>query len=80
MLYQISNASRAFGAEVVLDNIQFGIKNNEKIALIGRNGAGKTTLLRIIAGYDEFDSGEIHKPSNLSVGYLRQNAFNSLSG
>ena len=76
MLYQISNASRAFGAEVVLDNIQFGIKNNEKIALIGRNGAGKTTLLRIIAGYDEFDSGEIHKPSNLSVGYLRQNAFN----
>ena len=76
MLYQISNASRAFGAEVILDNIQFGIKNNEKIALIGRNGTGKTTLLRIIAGYDQFDSGEIHKPSNLSVGYLRQNAFN----
>lgn len=35
---------------MILSHVDFEIKGNEKIALVGQNGAGKTTLLKLIAG------------------------------
>ena len=49
MQYQIHKGTKYYGAQTVFENIQFEIRNTEKIALIGRNGCGKTTLLRCIA-------------------------------
>ena len=69
MKYQISKGSKAFGASVIFRNIQFEIRNNEKIAVVGRNGCGKTTLLNIIAGDDTLDSGASHKETGLRFGY-----------
>ena len=37
MLYQISKASKYYGADTVFEDINFEIKGNEKIALVGRN-------------------------------------------
>lgn len=50
MLYKICNGMVQFGADTVLKNINFEIRNTEKIAVVGRNGCGKTTLLKLIAG------------------------------
>lgn len=50
MLYQITDGTVSAGGHVILSHVDFEIKGNEKIALVGRNGAGKTTLLRLIAG------------------------------
>ena len=50
MLYQICNGAVRFGGTTVLENINFEIRDTEKIAIVGRNGCGKTTLLRLIAG------------------------------
>ena len=50
MLYQIANGCVRFGADTILEHINFEIRNNEKIAVVGRNGCGKTTLLKLIAG------------------------------
>ena len=49
MLYQISHGAVAFADDVILHDINFEIRNTEKIAVVGRNGCGKTTLLRISA-------------------------------
>ena len=43
MLYQINNGAVAFADDVILHNINFEIRNTEKIAVVGRNGCGKTT-------------------------------------
>ena len=75
MKYQISKGSKAFGASVIFRNIQFEIRNNEKIAVVGRNGCGKTTLLRIIAGEESLDSGDIHIENGVRIGYLAQTTF-----
>ena len=50
MLYQISNGTVSVGGELILSHIDFEIRGNEKIAVVGKNGAGKTTLLKLVAG------------------------------
>jgi len=88
MLYQIHNGSVMFGADTILRDINFEIRNNkEKIAIVGRNGCGKTTLLKLISGEIDFikrDSDEdvyIAKTGNPEIGYLKQMTFedNSLT-
>ena len=82
MLYQIHNGTVMFGADTILKDINFEIKNsNEKIAIVGRNGCGKTTLLRLISGEIEItkrDSDEdmfVAKTGNPVIGYLKQMTF-----
>ena len=80
MHYQIINGSITLGANEILRDINFEIKDKMKIAVVGRNGAGKTTLLRGVAG--ELDIfGENHdvpcviKNGELKIGFLKQLAF-----
>ncbi|MFV0381676.1 MAG: ABC-F family ATP-binding cassette domain-containing protein [Breznakia sp.] len=75
MRYQISKGYKAFGAQDVLDNITFEVKDKERIAIVGRNGCGKSTLLKIIAETESLDKGVIHKDKNISIGYLAQTTF-----
>lgn len=81
MQYKIQNGAVVFGADVILKNVNFDIKNTEKIAIVGRNGCGKTTLLKLIAGEVDLhkrDSDEdifIVKSGNPEIGYLKQMAF-----
>lgn len=54
--------------------MQFEVKKGERIAVVGRNGAGKSTLLKMIADEIDFDSGEIHKPQSVVLGYFAQSS------
>ena len=80
MLYQISNGAVAYADDLVLHDINFEIRNTEKIAVVGRNGCGKTTLLKLISGEVELehwdgDNATIAKAGNPQIGYLKQIAF-----
>ncbi len=75
MKYQINKGSKGFGGNLLFENIQFEVRNNEKIAIIGNNGCGKTTLMKIIANEEELDSGIIHKANDCRIGYLAQTTF-----
>ena len=48
MRYQIKHAIVRYGAETILEDVNFEVKDTEKIAVVGRNGCGKTTLLKLI--------------------------------
>lgn len=81
MLYQITDGTVSAGGHVILSHVDFEIKGNEKIALVGRNGAGKTTLLKLIAGEFSLDRDDkrqgagVTRSRQLAVGMLRQQAF-----
>ncbi len=75
MLISINSGTVYFGANDVFENIDFSVKENEKIALVGRNGCGKTTLLKVLMGQVELSSGQLIKPNKLKVGYLNQNSL-----
>ena len=81
MLYQISNGTVSVGGELILSHIDFEIRGNEKIAVVGKNGAGKTTLLKLVAGElsldrdDRREGAGIRCSRRLTVGMLSQQAF-----
>ena len=81
MLYQITDGTVSAGGHVILSHVDFEIKGNEKIALVGRNGAGKTTLLKLIAGELSLDRDDRRQRAGvtcsrqLAVGMLKQQAF-----
>ena len=69
---QIDRLTKSFGDLVLFENITFGVAQGQKIGLIAKNGSGKTTLLNIIAGKEDYDSGEVVFRKDLRVGYLEQ--------
>ncbi|MFP4041269.1 MAG: ATP-binding cassette domain-containing protein, partial [Bacteroidales bacterium] len=68
----LDNVRVEFDGEPLFDNISFLIQPKDKIGLVGNNGAGKTTLLKVIMGKMKPESGEVHLPSNIKLGYLPQ--------
>lgn len=70
---QVENISKAYGENILFENISFSLHKDEKVALIAKNGTGKTTLLNIIVGKDVPDNGKISMQKNLRIAYLPQN-------
>lgn len=80
MLYQIVNGAVAYSDDIILHDINFEIRNTEKIAVVGRNGCGKTTLLKLISGEVELEEingvrSSVSAAGSPQIGYLRQIAF-----
>jgi len=72
VLFQVKNASKSYGDQVLLDEAEVSITDDVKVGFVGRNGAGKSTLLRMLLGEEELDRGEIIRHPRLRLGYLRQ--------
>jgi len=81
MLLKITNGSISFGNVTILEEINFEVHEQDKIALVGRNGCGKTSLLNCLINDSAFEEGigniafQYEKKKNLKFGYLKQNAI-----
>jgi ATP-binding cassette subfamily F protein 3 len=71
-LIQLINGTKQIGSKTLFNQAYLSINDDEHVGLIGANGAGKTTLFKILAGFDELDSGQLVKSTQLKVGYLQQ--------
>ena len=56
---ELTNISKSYGSDKVLDNINFKIKNNEFFTILGSSGSGKSTIIRMIGGFIQPSSGKI---------------------
>jgi len=72
MLIECSNITKSFQGIPLLKDITFKIDDHDKVAIIGVNGAGKTTILKIIAGEENYDSGDLFCNKELTLSYLKQ--------
>ncbi len=60
MSVKITNLTKTYGDQIVLDNISFEVGESEILGFLGPNGAGKTTTMKIITGSLFPDSGEVN--------------------
>ena len=67
-ILELKNLNKSYGEQKVLDNLSLNIKKNEFLTLLAPSGCGKTTTLKIIAGFENADSGElIFKNNDIST-------------
>lgn len=55
----VQSLRKAFGSQVVLEDVSFDVPQGQTFALLGRNGVGKTTMIRMLLGLLPPDSGTI---------------------
>lgn len=56
----------------LFQNVNFTIKKDDKIGLVGKNGAGKSTLLKMLSGEITFYEGSVVPEGNVTIGFLKQ--------
>ena len=71
-MISIQNLSIHFTGQDLFTDINFMIREKDRIGLVGKNGAGKTTLIRIIAGLEQPSHGNVVMSDDVTVGYLPQ--------
>lgn len=69
---KVLNVTKTYGEKILFDDISFSILEGERIGLIGVNGTGKSNLLNVITGKDSAEKGEIQRPRDYRIGYLKQ--------
>lgn len=74
MILSCKDIQKAYGTDVILEQVSFHLEEREKAAVVGVNGAGKTTLMKILAGELACDDGQVFFPKDATMGYLAQNA------
>jgi sulfate-transporting ATPase len=66
------NVTKAFGDNLLMDNVSFRVPPGAIVGIIGPNGAGKSTLFRMIAGKDTPDSGEVKIGQTVKIAFVDQ--------
>lgn len=77
-VFQLEDASKAYGDKVILDATNISMERGDKIALIGANGRGKSTVLRIVAGTEPIE-GKRRLGHNVSFTFYAQHQLESLN-
>jgi ATP-binding cassette ChvD family protein len=72
MVIEVNHVSKAYGENLLVEDMTFALPPGGIVGVIGPNGAGKTTLFRMITGHEKPDSGEIMIGETVKLGYVDQ--------
>lgn len=72
VVIECENISKAYGDNILIDDLTFSVPPGAIVGIIGPNGAGKTTLFRMITGLEKPDSGNIKIGSTVKLSYVDQ--------
>ncbi len=72
VVVEAKGISKAFGENVLYENVEFSLPKGGIVGVIGPNGAGKTTMFRMIIGKEKPDTGTIKIGETVKLGYVDQ--------
>ena len=72
LVIEVNNIAKAFGDNMLFENLSFTIPQGAIVGIVGGNGAGKSTLFRMIAGREKPDSGSIRVGDTVQLAYVEQ--------
>ena len=73
IVVEADDVAKAYGENLLIDEMSFKLPPGGIVGVIGPNGAGKTTLFRMIIGEEKPDSGTIRVGETVKLGYVDQN-------
>ena len=72
VVVEVNGLSKAFGDQLLIDDLSFKLPPGGIVGIIGPNGAGKTTLFKMITGQEKPDQGTIRLGETVKVSYVDQ--------
>lgn len=69
---EVESISKAFGDNLLIDNLSFSLPPGGIVGVIGPNGAGKSTLFRMLTGQEYPDSGAVEFGDTVQLSYVDQ--------
>ncbi len=72
VVIEANGISKSFGDKLLFSDLSFKLPPGGIVGIIGANGAGKTTLFRIMAGFEQPDSGELTIGQTVKLAYVNQ--------
>jgi ATP-binding cassette subfamily F protein uup len=79
-LLRLQDVTLSYGSRTLVEDVDFHIKDGERVCLVGRNGTGKTSFLRMIYGDIAPDEGTITTAPQVHLGYLPQKVPRNWNG
>lgn len=76
---KLEGVRKAYGKQVIYDELNLLIRRRERWCVMGVNGAGKSTLLKLVAGAQAPDAGRITVGASVKLGYFAQHAMELLN-
>ncbi|MBI4412119.1 MAG: energy-dependent translational throttle protein EttA [Deltaproteobacteria bacterium] len=75
VVIEAKDVTKAFGDNLLYENLNFRLPQGGIVGVIGPNGAGKTTLFKMILGLEKPDKGTFKVGETVKLGYVDQNRF-----
>jgi ATP-binding cassette ChvD family protein len=72
VVIEANGLKKAYGDNLLFDELNFRLPPGGIVGVIGPNGAGKTTLFRLITGQEQADSGAIRLGETVRLAYVDQ--------
>jgi len=72
VVIEAENVAKAFGDNILVEDMSFLLSPGSIVGVIGPNGAGKTTLFRMFTGQDKPDKGTLRIGDTVKLGYVDQ--------
>ncbi len=76
VVIEVENISKSFGDKLLVNDLSFKLPPGGIVGIIGPNGAGKTTLFRMLAGFEQPDSGTVTLGQTVDLAYVDQMRHN----
>ncbi|HKX13417.1 MAG TPA: energy-dependent translational throttle protein EttA [bacterium] len=77
LVVEAQGVSKAYGDNLLFENLNFKLPQGGIVGVIGPNGAGKTTLFKMIMGLEKPDGGTFKIGETVKLGYVDQNRFSA---
>jgi ATP-binding cassette ChvD family protein len=72
LVLEVDGVRKAFGEDLLIEDLSFRVPPGAIVGIIGPNGAGKSTLFKMITGVETPDSGSVRLGETVSLGYVDQ--------
>jgi ATP-binding cassette ChvD family protein len=73
LVIEAEHLQKAFGDNLLIDDLNFKLPKGAIVGIVGPNGAGKTTLFKMIVGQEKPDKGSLRVGDTVKLAYVDQN-------